>query len=83
MGMLALISMGMNSNQEAISWLEAAYAEGSLWSLGLGTDPMLERFKGDVRFERLLSKIGTAHECVADSRFGRGLSRVYLEGRPI
>jgi tetratricopeptide (TPR) repeat protein len=80
---LALVSMGMNSNQEAISWLEAAYAEGSLWSLGLGADPMLERFKGDLRFERLVAKIGATVECMADGRFEARSSKVYLEGRVV
>ena len=77
---LALVSMGMNSNQEAISWLEAAYAEGSLWSLGLGSDPILERFKGDRRFERLKAKIGASGEYEAAGRFEPRLSQVYFEG---
>ncbi len=83
---LALISMGLNSNQEAISWLESAYAEGSLWSLGLGSDPMLERFKGDGRFERLTAKVGaklvSAPEYQADGRYETRLSRIHFEGRP-
>jgi len=80
---LALVSMGMNSNQEAISWLEASYAEGSLWSLGLGTDPIFERFRDDVRFKRLVTKIGATGECVADSLFDARLSQVYWEGRVV
>jgi hypothetical protein len=78
---LALVSIGMNSNQEAISWLEAAYAEGTLWSLGLGSDPILERFKGDFRFERLTAKIGAMGEYELDRRLEARLSQVYFEGR--
>jgi tetratricopeptide (TPR) repeat protein len=56
---LALVSLGLHKDQEAISWLEASYAESSLWSLGFRSDPILRRLKGRPRFERLLGKIGT------------------------
>ena len=56
--LLALVSLGLHKEQEAISWLEAAYAESSLWSLGFRSDPILRRLKGKPRFERLISKIG-------------------------
>jgi hypothetical protein len=78
---LALVSMGMNSNQEAISWLEAAYAEGSLWSLGMGADPILERFRGDARFERLIAKVGATGDLERDGRFEARLPQVYMAGR--
>jgi hypothetical protein len=58
---LALVLIGLQEEQEAISWLETAFAEGSLWSFGFRCDPMLRSLKGHPRFERLLSKIGAPH----------------------
>jgi len=55
---LAIVSMGLDNRQGAITWLETAYAKGTLWSLGFGSDPMLRSLKNDPRFERLVSNIG-------------------------
>jgi tetratricopeptide (TPR) repeat protein len=57
---LAMVSMGLGNSQEVIAWLETAYAEGTLWSLGFRSDPLLKPFSADPRFERLVSKIGDA-----------------------
>jgi hypothetical protein len=77
---LAIICVGLGKMHEAIDWLESAYAEGSLWSLGLGADPMLRVFAGDPRFERLVGKIGAATQCRAESSFrGRAAHRI-LDG---
>jgi tetratricopeptide (TPR) repeat protein len=56
---LALVCIGLNRRQEAISWLEAAYAEGALPSLGLRSDPILRPLRGEQRFELLRRKIGS------------------------
>jgi len=56
---LALVFLGLQDEHEAISWLDVAFAEGSIWSLGFRSDPMLRSLKGHPAFERLLSKIGT------------------------
>jgi hypothetical protein len=58
---LALVCLGLDERQDAISWLESAYAEGTLWSLGFRSDPMLRPLKGDPRFERLVSRIGSTN----------------------
>jgi tetratricopeptide (TPR) repeat protein len=58
---LALVYLGLHEEQEAISWLETAFAEGSLWSFGFRSDPMLRSLRGHPRFERLISKIGAPH----------------------
>ncbi len=55
---LALVSLGLGETQQAISWLETAFAEGSRWSLGFRCDPILSDLRGHLRFERLISKIG-------------------------
>jgi hypothetical protein len=56
---LALISMGLDEKSQAISYLEASYAEGSLWSLGFRFDPILKQLRENSRFEFLLQKMGS------------------------
>ena len=56
---LALILMGLGSRQEATQWLETAFAEGSLWSLGFRTDPILRPLSGETHYEMLCRRIGT------------------------
>jgi hypothetical protein len=58
---LALVFIGLREEQEAVAWLETAFAEGSLWSFGFRCDPLLRSLRGHPRFERLLSKIGAPH----------------------
>lgn len=55
---LALNLLGLRRENDAIEWLEVSFAEGSLWSLGLASDPALRSLKGHPRFESLLRKIG-------------------------
>jgi tetratricopeptide (TPR) repeat protein len=59
---LALVLVGLGRRPEAIQWLEAAYQQGSLWSLGFRSDPMLRTLDADPRFESLLKKIGSQPE---------------------
>jgi hypothetical protein len=54
----ALVLIGLGNGRQAVPWLEAAFAEGSLWSLGFGSDPSLRRLRGDSSFDLLLQKIG-------------------------
>ena len=54
----ALVLTGLGNGREAIQWLEAAYAEGSLWSLGFRSDPVLLQLRGELRFDALLRRIG-------------------------
>lgn len=77
---LAIVSMGLSDSQEVIAWLETAYAEGSLWSLGFRSDPLLRIFKGDPRFERLISRIGTATPYRAETTYPELVTPPFLEG---
>jgi hypothetical protein len=54
----ALVLIGLGNARQATPWLEAAYVEGSLWSLGFGSDPVLQQLSGDPSFDSLLQKIG-------------------------
>lgn len=62
---LALILIGLGREQEATPWLEVSYAQGSLWSLGFRSDPILKPLRGDPHFEALLRKIGSRPEAIA------------------
>ena len=53
---LALLSIGLGDNVEAVRWLETSFAEGSLWSLALGSDPVLNPLCDDSRFQGLLRR---------------------------
>jgi serine/threonine-protein kinase len=77
---LAIVSMGLGNSQEAIGWLETAYAEGTLWSLGIRSDPILRRFRGDARLERLVGKIGVTTQHRTEAGFQGLSSRPFLEG---
>jgi tetratricopeptide (TPR) repeat protein len=57
---LALILMGLDERYQAVSCMEASYAEGSLWSLGFSSDPIFQALRGDPRFESLLRKLAPA-----------------------
>ena len=56
----ALVLLGLGDARETAPWLEAAYAEGSLWSLGFHSDPVLRRLRSEPGYDALLRKIGTS-----------------------
>jgi tetratricopeptide (TPR) repeat protein len=64
---LALVLLGLGRGRDALEWLEAAYAEGALWSLGFRSDPLLGSLGGDPRYEVLLRKIGASTGMLAQS----------------
>lgn len=76
---LALASMGLREDQEAISGLEASYAEGTMWCLGFRTDPILRRFAGNPCFESLVSKVGVPSLSRATAGYQERESYPYLE----
>lgn len=61
---LALVCLALGEEQEALSWLEASYTEGALWSLGFQADPILRSLRAHPRFERLPGKIGGYGPCL-------------------
>jgi serine/threonine-protein kinase len=77
---LAIVSMGLSDDQEAISWLETAYTEGALWSLGFRSDPILRPFRGNPRFQRLVGKIGITTPYLAEPDSQWRTSDPFLEG---
>ena len=76
---LALVAIGMGRTHETIAWLEAAYFEGALWSLGFRSDPILRSLTGNPGFERLVIKIGDVTHYAADPPFQRLPSTTFLQ----
>jgi phage terminase Nu1 subunit (DNA packaging protein) len=64
----AIAALGTGDERQAISWLVAAYSQGSIWSLGFGLDPILRSLTGNLEFQKLLSSIGS-HDHVVKDRF--------------
>jgi predicted Zn-dependent protease len=59
----AIILVGLNEPQRAVQLLEQSYREGSLWSLGFLSDPILDKLRDDPHYQLFLSKFSyPAHE---------------------
>lgn len=54
---VALALIGLNEKQEAVKWLEQSYREGSLWSLGFRSDPILASLRNDPHFLHFMNNI--------------------------
>jgi predicted Zn-dependent protease len=54
---LALALIGMNRRREAVQQLEQSYREGSIWSLGFLSDPILDTLRNDPHFLLFLGKV--------------------------
>jgi len=50
--------IGMGDNDQAIAWLEKAYAQHSNGLTGLKVDPIYDPLRGDPRFQDLLRRVG-------------------------
>jgi predicted Zn-dependent protease len=66
---VALILVGLNDREKALQWLEQSYREGSLWSLGFRSDPILEGLRNDLRYRQFLSKFSYSEPENADARW--------------
>jgi hypothetical protein len=42
-----------------VHWLEQSYREGSLWSLGFPSDPILAQLRNDLHYRLFLSRSAT------------------------
>jgi tetratricopeptide (TPR) repeat protein len=54
---LALIMIGLNERSSAVHLLEQAYREGSIWSLGFHSDPILTPLHEDLNYQILMGRI--------------------------
>jgi tetratricopeptide (TPR) repeat protein len=55
---MALIYAGLGETDEALQWLEKAYAERSLLIVYLAVDPAFDNLRSEPRFQKLLQQIG-------------------------
>jgi len=56
----AWIAIGLNETEQALSWLEQAYADREPYLTLLNADPVYDRLRTDPRFTALVQKIGLA-----------------------
>jgi tetratricopeptide (TPR) repeat protein len=54
---VALVLIGLNRHEEAAKRLEQSYGEGSIWSLGFRSDPVLATLRDDLIFQELMERI--------------------------
>jgi tetratricopeptide (TPR) repeat protein len=54
---IALVLVGLNENHKAVEWLEQSYREGSIWSLGFHSDPILATMRHDPAYKLLMNRI--------------------------
>jgi hypothetical protein len=66
----AIILIGLNEPQKAVKLLEQSYNEGSLWSLGFLSDPILDRLRNDPHYLLFLDKVSYPVYENALPRFG-------------
>ncbi len=54
---IALTLIGRHQEQAAVPWLEQSYREGSLWSLGFQSDPILDTLRNNPSYQLLMSRV--------------------------
>jgi TolB-like protein/Flp pilus assembly protein TadD len=55
---LAIIYLGLDDKDKALEWLQNAYADRSIWLIGIKVEPMLDSLRPDPRFAELMRRIG-------------------------
>jgi tetratricopeptide (TPR) repeat protein len=64
----ALVLIGLDERQEAVKRLEQSYREGSHWSLGFPSDPILVSLRNDSHYQLFLSKVSYPVPEISGSR---------------
>ena len=55
---VALVLTALNERHSAVQWLEQSYQEGSLWSLGFPSDPILAPLREEPSYQMFLGRSG-------------------------
>jgi eukaryotic-like serine/threonine-protein kinase len=55
---LAIVNIGLEDNEQAITWLERAVEERRGWCAYLSVHPLADPLRGNPRFEALVQKLG-------------------------
>jgi tetratricopeptide (TPR) repeat protein len=53
---IALVMIGLNGKLDAVKWLDQSYDNGSLWSLGFPSDPILKSLQDEPGYRTYLGK---------------------------
>jgi hypothetical protein len=53
---MALVLIALNSQHDAVQWLDQSYHNGSLWSFGFPSDPLLKSLRDEPGYRAYLSK---------------------------
>jgi hypothetical protein len=59
---IAVVYAELGEKDQAIHWLEKAYAERSTFMVSLKTEPSLDSLRSDPRFAELLRRVGLPQE---------------------
>jgi|SRR5215471_9929429 len=54
---VAITYAGLDDRNQALAWLEKAYEERDQWLCQLKVEPMLDRLRGERRFQNLLARV--------------------------
>jgi hypothetical protein len=74
---MALLAIGLGNDCEAVRCLETCFAEGSLWSLALRSDPILNHLRDNPRLQAILHRSGAK---IAVATFGSHLELIARAG---
>jgi hypothetical protein len=55
---MAVVYAELDEKDQAIHWLEKAYAERSTFMVSLKTEPSLDNLRSDLRFKDLVRRVG-------------------------
>lgn len=55
---LAILYIGIGDKDKALEWLQNAYADRSVWLIGIKVEPMLDGLRSDPRFTELMRRVG-------------------------
>lgn len=65
---LALVFLGLHDRPNAMRWIKQAYMDGSLWSLGFNSDPLLASLRNDNLFQTQWASLIYSSPQSTDSR---------------
>jgi serine/threonine protein kinase/tetratricopeptide (TPR) repeat protein len=57
-GMIALVYTALDDREQALTWLEKAYAQHSSMMFWLKVDPRFDKMRGEPRFRELMRRVG-------------------------
>ncbi|MGH9902484.1 MAG: tetratricopeptide repeat protein, partial [Pyrinomonadaceae bacterium] len=57
---MAVVHLGLGERDEALAWLERAYAERSYWLIYVHVDPLLDGLRAEARFADLARRVRPA-----------------------